>query len=261
MRRVGPQALAVLAASLLLASCGGGGKGGGSSKPPQGPPNARHPASDVANDLAAEQMRAHLLVAARLYNNGRFAFTTQHMDAAQQDYSKLTNDVRARDAALDREFQAAFPVIATQIDQRLPPVGVMNRMGLVQGQLLEAAISDSMTRPGFKDPGVTAQVMAQLAEQGAREYALAAQVGGFTDRGRLAYQNAFGLLTRASSLSHTISTFLGPQRNAVVNGLNNAHQKGFPTGVLVPRKLDAAAVAAGVAQARAGVTQRFGFSA
>ncbi len=81
----------------------------------------------------------------------------------------------------------------------------MNRMGLVQGQLLDAAISDSMTRPGFKDPGVTAQVMSQLAEQGAREYALAAQVGGFSDRGRRAYQDAFGLLTRASSLSHTIS--------------------------------------------------------
>lgn len=250
--------LAALAASLLLASCGGGG--GGSLKPPQGPPSARHPASDVASELAAEQMRVHLLVAARLYNNGRFSFTSQQMNAAQSEYAKLADAVRARDFALDREFHAAFPVIAGQIAQRAPVIPVMNRMGLVQGQLLDAAISDSMSKAGFDDPGVTASVMAQLAAQGAREYAQAAAVGGFTDRGKQLYQDAFGLITRASSMSHRISTYLGPQRGAVINGLNNAHEKGFPTGVLVPKKLDVAAVTAGVARSNAGVAQRFGFS-
>jgi hypothetical protein len=259
VRRVVPQLVAVLAASLLLASCGGGG--GGSSKPPQGPPDARHPASDAANDLTAEQMRVHLLVAARLYNNGRFDLTGAQMAAAKNEYDTLTGTVRGRDAALDREIHASFGVIAQQIAQRAPALAVGTRMGLVQGQLLDAAIGDSMTSPGFKDPGVTAQVMTRLAEQGAREYALAGQVGGFTDQGRRAYQDAFGLITRASSLSHTISGFLGPQRNAVINGLNDAHQKGFPTGVLVPRKLDPAAVAVGVARARAAVTKRFGFNA
>ena len=253
---------AALAASLVLASCGGGGGGGGgSAKPPQGPPTARHPASDIAAQMAAEEMRVHLLVAARLYNNMKFDFATAHIAAAQKEYEAITAPVQLRDNALDREFRAAFGVIDGQIAQRAPSLAVGTRMGLVQGQLLDAAISDSMTRSGFKDPGVSAQVMSQLAAQGARDYALAKQVGGFTARGRRAYQDAFGLITRASSLSHTISGFLGPQRAAVVNGLNNAHQKGFATGVLVPRNLDVAAVTAGVQQAQAAVSKRFGFSA
>jgi hypothetical protein len=250
--------LAALAAAALLASCGGGG--GGALKPPQGDPTVRHPASDVASELAAEQMRVHLLAAARLYNNGRYGFANQQIQAAQQVYSKLTGAVRARDSVLDREFHAAFPVIFGQISQRAPVIPVMNRMGLVQGQLLDAAISDSMTKGGFNDPGVTASVMAQLAAQGAREYSQAASIGQFSDRGKLLYQDAFGLITRASSLSHRISSYLGPQRNDVIDGLNDAHQKGFPTGVLVPRKLDVAGVVAGVRRSNAAVSARFGFS-
>jgi hypothetical protein len=251
---------AALAASLVLAACGGGG-GGGSAKPPQGPPSARHPASDLAAELAGEEMRAHLLVAARLYNNLKFQFASAHMAAAQQEYKTLTDAVRRRDSALDREVHAAFPVIAGQIAQRQPALAVTTRMGLVQGQLLDAAIRDAMGQAAFNDPGVTAYVMSRLAAQGAREYALAASQGGFTDVGRRGYQDAFGLITRASSLSHNISNFLGPQRNAVINGLNDAHNKGFPTGVLMPRKLDPAGVQAGVQQALAGVQRRFGFAA
>jgi hypothetical protein len=260
VRHRAPLAAAVLAASLAVASCGGGG-GGGPVKPPQGPPTARHPPSDVAARLAAEQMRAHLLVASKLYSNARFDFAAAQMASAKDQYAALTSAVRRRDFALDREFHAAFPVIGTEIAQRAPMLAVTNRMGLVQGQLLDAAISDSMTKPGFNDPGVTAQVMSRLAAQGARDYTLAAQVGGFTPRGRTAYQDAFGMITRASSLSHLISNFLGPQRDAVVNGLNDAHQNGFATGVLVPRVLHPAAVAAGVQRALAGVSQRFGFGA
>jgi hypothetical protein len=205
-------------------------------------------------------MRAHLFVATRLYINFKYTLSAAHIAAAQREYNSLTGLVRPRDSVLDREFHAAFPVITGQIAQRAPLLAVTNRMGLVQGQLLDAAIKDAMGTAAFNDPGVTALVMSRLATQGANEYALAAQVGGFSDRGRRAYQDAFGLLTRASSLSHNIGNFLGPQRNAVVNGLNNAHNAGFPTGVLVPRKLNAAGVAAGVQQAQAGVQRRFGFT-
>ncbi|HEY2602474.1 MAG TPA: hypothetical protein VGI67_13030 [Thermoleophilaceae bacterium] len=249
---------AALAAALLLASCGGGSS---PLKPPLGPPTARHPSSDFSNELAAEEMRVHLLVAARLYNNLRYGLATQHMDAAQSEYDSLTGAVRRHDSALDREFHAAFPVISGEINQHLPALGVTNRMGLVQGQLLDAAITDSVSKAARNDPGFTAQVMLQLATQGAREYMLAAQQGGFTDQGKRQYQDAFGLITRASSLSHAIASYLGPQRGAVINGLNDAHQKGFPTGVLVPKQLNAAAVTAGVQRAQAGVSRRFGFSA
>lgn len=251
---------AALAASVALASCGGGGGGGGFKQPPHGPPSARHPASALAAQLTGEEMRAHLFVATRLYINLKYAFSAAHIAAAQKEYSSLTGLVRQRDSVLDREFHAAFPVITGQIARRAPLLLVTNRMGMVQGQLLEAAIHDSMGNAAFNDPGVTAYVLGRLASQGAREYALAATVGGFSDRGRRAYQDAFGLLTRASSLSHNIGTFLGPQRNQVVNGLNDAHSGGFPTGVLVPRLLHPAAVNAGVQRALAGVQKRFGFA-
>jgi hypothetical protein len=251
---------AALIASLALASCGGGGGGGAASTPPKGPPSARHASSDLGAALTGEQMRSHLLVAARLYNNAKFPFATAHVQAAQQEYGSLTGRVRSRDGALDRELHAAFPVITGQIAQRLPALAVTNRMGLVQGQLLDAGIRDAVGKPAYNDPGVSAWLMSRLASQGAREYALAAAVGGFSDRGRRAYQDAFGLIMRASSISHNITNWLGPQRNAIVNGLNNAHNAGFPTGVLVPRKLDPAAVQADVQQALAGVQKRFGFT-
>jgi hypothetical protein len=205
-------------------------------------------------------MRLHLLVAARLYNNGRFQFAAAHMAAAKQEYDAITAEVKRRDGALDREFHAAFDVIDGQITQRAPILAVTTRMGLMQGQLLDAAIRDSVGTAAFTDPGVDAYVMSRLAAQGAREYALAATEGGFSDRGKRAYQDAFGAITRASSISHRITGFLGPERNAIVNGLNDAHNKGFPTGVLVPRKLDAAGVASGIQRAQAAVSRRFGFS-
>jgi hypothetical protein len=252
---------AALAASVLLASCGGGGGGGPAVTPPKGPPAARHPASDIAAELATEEMRAHLLVAARLYNNGRFQFASDHMAAAEANYRTITQAVRSRDSVLDREFHAAFGVIAGQIAQRAQPLTVTNRMGILQGQFLDAAVKDSVSKPAFSDPAVDALVMMRLAKQAAREYALSVRVGNFTPRGKRAYQDAFGLLTRASSISHRISPSLGPQRNTIVNGINDAHGAGFLTGVLVPRHLHPAAVAAGVRKAERGVSKRFGFSA
>ena len=107
-------------------------------------------------------------------------------------------------------------------------------MGLIQGQLLDAAISDSMTKPGFNDPGVTAQVMSRLAAQGARDYALAARVGGFTARGRSAYQDAFGADHARLVALPPDQQLPRPRSATVINGLNDAHQSGFPTGSSSP---------------------------
>ena len=83
-------------------------------------------------------------------------FATAHIQAAQQEYGAITARVRSRDRALDREFHAAFPVITGQIAQRLPALAVTNRMGLVQGQLLDAGIRDAVGPAAFNDPGVSA---------------------------------------------------------------------------------------------------------
>lgn len=213
----------------------------------------------MAAELAAEEMRAHLLVATRFYKNSRFKLASEHLAAAEADYRQITRAVRTRDRVLDREFRAAFGSIAGQIAQRAPALTVTNRMGILQGQFTDAAVQDSVSKPALKDPGVDALVMMDLANQGARDYALAAGPDGSTPRGRRAYQDAFGLLTRASSISRRIASSLGPQRNAIENGLTSAHNSGFPLG-MVPTNLHPAAVAAGVRRARAAVSQRFGFS-
>lgn len=250
---------AALGAALALASCGSGGTGP-APPPPQGPPGARHPVSEIDAALAGEEMRAHLISASRLYVNGLFGFAAAHMAAVQQQYAKISAAVRSRDSALDHEFHAAFGVIAGQIGQRLPAPEVMNRMGLMQGQLLDAAIADSVTAPAQNDPGVTAEVIVRLAEQGAREYSVAASEG-FTPRGKRAYQDAFGLLARADTLSHRLSKALGPQANRVTNALDDAHNSGFPTGVRAPRKMPALRVSRDVERAKGGISKRFGFAA
>jgi hypothetical protein len=250
---------AALGAALALASCGSGG-GKPAPSPPQGPPSARHPASQIDAALAGEEMRAHLISASRLYFNGLFKFASDHMATVQQQYSKISAAVRSRDSALDREFHAAFGLIAGQIGRRLPAPVVMDRMGLMQGQLLDAAIGDSVTAPAQNDPGVTAEVIVRLAEQGSRSYAVAASEG-FTDRGKRAYQDAFGLIARAATLSHRLSKALGPQSNRVTNALDDAHNTGFPTGIRAPRKMPAQRVSADVQRARAGIALRFGFAA
>jgi hypothetical protein len=253
-------AIVVGAAALALAGCGGGGGGGTSSRPPQGPPSARHPATDLDAALAGEEMRAQLLEATRLYNNGRFQFAAQHLDRAKTRYASITDAVRARDTALDREFHAAFGVIDGQIAQQAPAPAVANRMGLMQGQLLDAAIADAVSKPARNDPGVGALVASTLLSQGARAYAAAAR-GGLNDRGRQDFQDAFGLISRASSVAHGISPSLGGQRNRIINAIGAAHNHGFPAGVLVPKTLHPVQVAADIARAQAAIAKRFGFHA
>jgi hypothetical protein len=221
---------------------------------------ARHPATDLAAQQAVEEMRAHLIAASRSYLNGKVKFATAHMAAAKTEYATIPSAVRTRDAALDREFHAAFGLIGGEIAQKAPAPDVMNRMGLMQGQLLDAAVQDSVSGRGLNDPGLAALVMTRLADEGSRDYAIAAQEG-FTDRGRRAYQDSFGLITRASTISHQISASFGPEGNTIVGSLNDAHTIGFPTGILLPREMPAAKLSADVARARAAVSRRFGFSA
>lgn len=253
------QAIVLGAAALAfaVAGCGGGG-GGGSSKPPQGDPSLRHPTADLDAALAGEEMRAQLLEATRLYNNGRWEFSGQHMDRAQQRYASLTDAVRLRDAALDREFHAAFGVIDGQIAQRAPAPQVINRMGLMQGQLLDAAIADAVSRRARNDPGVGAFVMSSLLAEGGRLYAAAAREG-LTDKGRHDFQDAFGLISRANSVAHGISPSLGGQRNRIINSIGDAHNHGFPAGVLWPKQLKPAKVTADIERAQAAIEKRFGF--
>jgi hypothetical protein len=201
-------------------------------------------------------MRAQLVAASSLYGVGQLPDSQAHMDTAKAGYARLTDAVRRRDAILDREIQAAFGVIAGQIAQKQAAPQVENRMGQVQGQLLNAAISDSVTLSARNDPTVAAQVLVNLASAGQRSYASAARQLG-TAQGRHDFQDAFGLLTRALAVSRGIGLALGPQRVPALNALGAAHNDGFPLGVVVPKSLQVAKVTADVARVKAAVAKRF----
>ena len=88
---------------------------------------------------------------------------------------------------------------------------VTNRMGLVQGQLLNAAIADSVDLGARNDPTVAAQVVLNLSAKGEAAYAAAAAAAPGPHRTQ-EFQNAFGLLTRALALTRNLSPSLGPER-------------------------------------------------
>jgi hypothetical protein len=244
---------AAVAASLLLAACGS------TAKPPplpQGPPTLRHSPAEVDAALTAEQVRAQLVAASSLYGVGKLADSQTHMDAAQSGYAQIAGRVRRGDALLDHEILAAFPVIAGQIARKDAPPQVENRMGLIQGQLLNAAIANAVSLPTRADPTLAAQVTVDLATEGQRDYAAAARNVG-SPESRRAFQDSFGLLTRALAVARGITPALGPQRTAVTGALGAAHNDGFPLGVLQPTSLQLAKVNADVARLKAAIAQRF----
>lgn len=244
---------AALAASLLLAACGSTSH---STPIPLGPPTLRHPASDIEATQTAEEMRAQLVVASSLYGAGRRADSQAHMNLAHTGYTTLTGPVSRQDAILDREINAAFGVIAGQIAAKEAPMQVTNRMGLVQGQLLNAAINDSVDLAARNDPTVAAQVVLNLSAQGAAAYAAAAKAPAGPHRTQ-EFQNAFGLLTRALALTRNLSPSLGGERRTAINAIGAAHNDGFPLGVLEPAQLQPVKVAADVKRMQAAVAKRY----
>jgi hypothetical protein len=252
-------ALSALASVLVLASCGGGAKAPAAKPPPQGSPATRHPPSDIAGALAVEQMRAHLLAAARLYLNKRYRLAAAQVDAARFEYRHIGTAVRGRNPVLDRELSAAFRLLSAQISQHVSAPELGRRLGPLQGQVLDAALTDAVSGAARRDPAVSALVVGRLAQQAEREYAVAGSEG-FSARGVRAYQDAFGLVARAQAVARQIGA-LGPQQGAVNRALGDAYAAGFPTGVRAPRRLPAARVEADLARARAGLSRRFGFAA
>jgi hypothetical protein len=246
-------AAVAVGAALLIAGCGSSEK---HTPPPQGPPTLRHPAVEVDSARAAEEMRAQLVTASSLYGVGQLADSKAHMDAAATDYARITDRVRRGDALLDHEIMAAFPVIAGQIARKEAAPGVENRMGMIQGQLLNAAIANAVSLPARNDPTVAAQVLVDLVTEGQRDYSAAARDLGSADSKR-AFEDSFGLMTRALAVGRGIGLALGPQRIAALNALGAAHNDGFPLGVVQPKSLQVAKVNADVARLKAAIAKRF----
>jgi hypothetical protein len=249
-----------LAGALLLASCGGGGRAQAAKAPPQGSPTLRHPASDIAGALAVEDTRAHLLAASRLYLTKRYDFAAAQVEAARLEYRRIGPAVRQRNPVLDRELSAAFSLLSGQISRRVSAPVLGRRLGPLQGQVLDAALTDAVSGAARRDAAVSALVVGRLAQQASREYAVA-DSQGFSARGVRAYQDAFGFVARAQAVARQISGTLGPQLGAVNRALGDAYSAGFSTGARTPRHLAVVRVEADLARARAALSRRFGFAA
>ena len=196
------------------------------------------------------------MAASSLYGVGRRADAQAHMNAAQSGYAQLTNLVRAKDAVLDREINAAFGIIAGQISANEAPPQVTNRMGLMQGQLLTPRSPTRWTcrraatrRSG---PRCSSTWPSRATPPTPPPRPLPA-----TPAGRRAFQDAFGLLTRVLAIARNLKGSLGPQAGAAAAAAGAAHNDGFPLGVLEPKTLQPAKVTADLARLRAAVARRF----
>ncbi|MFL5828011.1 MAG: hypothetical protein ACJ76V_15935 [Thermoleophilaceae bacterium] len=257
MRRLAPAFTAALAAALLAAGCGG--SGGTTAPAPKGPPSARHhgKAADYLTDV--ERTRAGLVAAADLVYIIHPVGARDQVQFASKAYAPLSADVAARIPALDREIRAAFGTNDQLIARRAPFASLQVRLGLVQGQLLDAAYGAISSEAARSDPGVQAVALDRLNAQMASSYAAAARNWN-TARGRQQYETAWGLFSRVQALWRAIGAPLGPQKNAVGNALDTIRTQAFPFGAGQPHTLSPkpAAVAAQAAKIHAAVGRRFG---
>jgi hypothetical protein len=178
---------------------------------------------------------------------------------ASKAYAPLSADVAAHIPALDREIRAAFGTNDELIARRAPFASLQMRLGLVQGQLLDAAYGAVSSDAARSDPGVQAVALDRLNAQMASSYAAAARAWS-SERGREQYETAWGLFSRVQALWRSLGGPLGPQKSTIGSALTTIRIQAFPFGAGQPHTLSPkpAAVAAQAAKIHAAVVERFG---
>jgi hypothetical protein len=217
-----PRLLAILVAlaALLAPGCGD------DDEPPQGAPTARFGEAPVRGVEAVEQIRAQLVPVSDLVGLGRPEEAAVHLRSARADWQEIADRVRRGDAVLEREVTVAFE----RVDRAIASVGTFDAVrdvaGPLEGQLLggvrEELVPDKDAR---LDPGVNAAVLVRLLDSLEAQYA----AGG---RERLLH--AYGLVVRSQAVARDIAGELGPQRDAVVEGLKDLREVAYPDGAALP---------------------------
>ncbi|MBX5468290.1 MAG: hypothetical protein IRZ21_00135 [Thermoleophilaceae bacterium] len=246
---------AAVAIALVAAGCGSSKP---SPAPPQGPPTLRNHGNAAARVQQVEAARAGIVAAGGLYAIAHPADARHQLALAGRAYSPMSPLVRATHPVLDREIRAAFATIDELIARGARPAGVELRLGMVQGQLLEAALDATSSRAARSDPTVDAVALDRFVAQLDSSYALSARLGAAPE-GRRAFQTAYGLLARSQSLYHSIADALGPQRKRVGNALGGIAKKAFPLGVARPAgRPRPGKVHTRALRVRAALAERFG---
>lgn len=249
------RALSILPAlcALALAACGGDG----ADAPAQAPPAARFGPDAVRDLLAVERVRARLVPASDLYAVGRVDDALAQLRAGRELWRELSGEVRGRDPVLEREISVAFARVERAMLARTTFDTVRDRLSPLGAQLLGGAAEALLGREARFDPAVNAAVLTRLLAATAGAYREGVRPGGEL-RSRLALEHSFGLLSRAQAGARGIAAELGPERDAVVNGLKDLRGRVFPEGELLPPSPPPPAELTGaLARVRDAVDDRF----
>lgn len=240
-------ALAALAALLLLpAGCGG------DDPPPAGPPHERFGPEAVEGVLAVERIRARLVPVTDLVAIGRPGEAERQLRHARRLWSEISGEVRGGDPVLEREVSIAFGRVEAAIARGGTFDTVRDVASPLQAQLLGGVREELVEKDARLDPGVNAAVLVMLLDL---------MEGAYAEGDRLSLEHAFGLVARSQAVARDIVGDLGPQRDAVIEGLKDLRKAAFPDGiVLSPEPAPPGEVSRRAGEIRAALRERFDLS-
>lgn len=214
--------LALISLALLVLAPAGCG---GDDPPPAGQPRERFGSQAVEGVLAVERIRARLVPVTDLVAIGRPGEAERHLDAARALWLELSGEVRGGDPVLEREVSIAFDRVRRALQRGGTFDTVRDVASPLQAQLLGGVREELVEKDARLDPGVNAAVLVALLDLMEDAYA---------DGDRLSLEHAFGLLDRSQAVARDIAGDLGPQRDAVVEGLKDLREAAFPDGIVLP---------------------------
>lgn len=198
---------------------------GGDDPPPSGPPRERFGPEAVEGVFAVETIRARLVPVSDLVGLGRHEEAAVHLRHARRLWSEVSAMIRRGDPVLEREVSAAFARVESAIAREGTFDAVRDVVSPLGAQLLGGVREELVEKEARLDPGVNAAVLIGLLDRMEDAYATG---------DRPALQHAFGIIDRSQSVARDIAGDLGPQRDAVIEGLKALRKEAFPEGIVLP---------------------------
>lgn len=240
-------AVALLAAlpALVIAGC----SLGSDDDEPAAQPARRFGEREVAAMVAVEEVRARLSPVSDLVALGRHDAAAVHLAEARELWEALRPRSARRDPVLAREIDVAFDRVRRALAARATFDTVRDVAGPLQSQLFGGVREDLVPKEARFDDRVNAATLVRLLDRLVAAYETGDAEG---------WEHAFGLTERSQAVARELAPDLGPQRDAVVEGLKELRQAAWPEGLAQPAGRAPAAEIAGRARAiRAALAERF----
>jgi hypothetical protein len=245
-------AAAALASAVVVSACGGED---GDEPAPKGPPAARVGEASIRTYQDVERIRARLVATSDLFFLRQSGGAQVQLAAARRGYDELTGLVRTEDAVLDREIQAAFPLIEQLIGRGTTFDAVRDRLSPLLDQLLGGAAAALVPAEARNDRGLQAEVLSRLLDDFVTQFSRAA--GPYGAEAERALEYSYGLLARAQSVGRGLSESLGPQKDDVTEGIAGIREGSFPENMFHPTPKPVAQVTGEVEEVKAALAKRF----